>query len=151
MTMNRDKIKQLRERYPKGTRVQLISMEDPYAPVPPGTEGEVICVDDEGSIHAKWSNGSTLALIPGEDSFCVLPPQMTELKLYMPMTVDYFEEEYEDATPLPDFEAVRCVDTINAALLRERLREEAAQGLMRYYDREDSAAEKVRSLNFTAR
>ena len=97
--MNRDKVKQLRERYPKGTRVQLISMEDPYAPVPPGTEGEVVFVDDEGQIHAKWSNGSTLALIPGVDSFRVLPPRLTELKLYMPITVDYFEDEYEDAIP----------------------------------------------------
>ena len=94
--MNRDKVKQLRERYPEGTRIQLASMDDPYAPVPPGTEGEVICVDDEGSIHAKWGNGSMLALIPGEDSFRVLPPRLTELKLYMPMTVDYFENEYED-------------------------------------------------------
>ena len=148
--MNRDKIKRLREMYPKGTRVQLISMDDPYAPVPPGTEGEVVFVDDAGSIHTKWDNGSSLALIPGEDSFRVLPPRLTELKLYMPMTVDYFENEGEDAFPLLDFEAVRCVDNINAALLRERLPEEAAQGLMRYYDRENSTAEKVRSLNFTA-
>lgn len=148
--MNRDKVKQLRERYPKGTRVQLISMEDSYAPVPPGTEGEVICVDDEGQLHIKWSNGSTLALIPGEDSFRVLPPRLTELKLYMPMAVSYFEDEYEDAIPLSDFEAIQCVDNINAALLRERLPEETTQGLMRYYDREDGAAEKVGSLNFTA-
>lgn len=150
MTMNRGKIKQLRERYPKGTRVQLISMEDPYAPVPPGTEGEVICVDDEGQLHTKWGNGSTLALIPGVDSFRVLPPQLHELMLYMPMTVDYFENGGEDVFPLLDFEAARCVDNINAALLQERLPEEAAQGLMRYYDREDSVVEKVRSLNFTA-
>ena len=29
MTMNRDKVKQLRARYPKGTRIQLVSMDDP--------------------------------------------------------------------------------------------------------------------------
>ena len=148
--MNRDKVKQLSERYPKGTRVQLVSMEDPYTPVPPDTEGEVTFVDDAGSIHMKWDNGSSLALIPGVDSFRVLPPRLTELKLYMPMTVDYFGDEYEDAFPLLDFEAVRCVDNINAALLRERLPEEEAQGLMLYYDREDGVAEKVRSLDFTA-
>lgn len=148
--MNRDKVKQLRERYPKGTRVQLVSMDDPYAPVPPGTEGEVTFVDDAGSIHMKWDNGSSLALIPGEDSFRVLTPRLTELKLYMPMTVDYFENGCEELFPLLDFEAVRCVDNINAALLRERLPEEETQGLMRYYDREDGAAEKVKSLNFTA-
>lgn len=70
--MNRDKVKQLRARYPKGTRVQLISMEDPYTPVPPGTEGEIAFIDDAGGIHTKWDNGSMLALIPGEDSFRVL-------------------------------------------------------------------------------
>lgn len=148
--MNREKIKQLRERYPKGTRVQLVSMEDPYSPIAPGTEGEIAFIDDAGSVHMKWDNGSSLALIPGEDSFRVLTPRLTELKLYMPMTVDYFENGGEDAFPLLDFEAVRCVDNINAALLQERLPEEETRGLMHYYDREDSAAEKVRSLNFTA-
>ncbi len=148
--MNRDKVKQLRERYPKGTRVQLVSMEDPYSPIAPGTEGEIAFIDDAGSVHMKWDNGSSLALIPGEDSFRVLTPRLTELKLYMPMTVDYFENGGEDAFPLLDFEAVRCVDNINAALLQERLPEEETRGLMHYYDREDSAAEKVRSLNFTA-
>ena len=148
--MNRDKVKQLRARYPKGTRIQLISIEDPYASIAPGTEGEIAFIDDTGSVHVKWDNGSMLALIPGEDSFRVLPSRLTELKLYMPMTVDYFEDEYEDAIPLLDFEAVRCVDNINAALLRERLPEETTQGLMRYYDREDGVAEKVRRLNFTA-
>ena len=148
--MNKDKVKQLRDRYPKGTRIQLISMEDPYASIAPGTEGEVAFVDDAGSIHMKWNNGSSLALIPGEDSFRVLPPRLTELKLYMPMTVDYFENGGEELFPLLDFEAVRCVDNINAALLRERLPEEETQGLMRYYDREDGVAEKVKSLNFTA-
>lgn len=150
MTMNRDKIKRLREIYPKGTRIQLVSMEDPYSPIAPGTEGEIAFIDDAGSVHMKWDNGSSLALIPGEDSFRVLPPRLTELKLYMPMTVDYFENDGEDAFPLLDFEAVRCVDNINAALLRERLPEEETQGLMHYYDREDGVAEKVRSLNFTA-
>lgn len=148
--MNRDKVKQLRKRYPKGTRVQLVSMEDPYSPIAPGTEGEIAFIDDTGSVHVKWDNGSMLALIPGEDSFRVLPSRLTELKLYMPMTVDYFEDAYKDAIPLLDFEAVRCVDNINAAFLRERLPEEAAQGLMLYYDREDGVAEKVRSLNFNA-
>ena len=103
--MNRDKVKQLRARYPKGTRIQLISIEDPYTSIAPGTEGEIAFIDDTGSVHEKWDNGSMLALIPGEDSFRVLPSWLTELKLYMPMTVDYFEDECEDAIPLLDFES----------------------------------------------
>ena len=42
----------LRQQYPKGTRLQLISMEDPHG-VPEGTVGEVDFIDDAGQIHMK--------------------------------------------------------------------------------------------------
>ena len=72
-------------------------MDDPYAPIVPGTEGEVDFVDDIGQLHMKWDNGRTLALAPGEDSFTVLPPKLTTLKLYMPLTADLFApNEYGD-------------------------------------------------------
>ena len=55
--------------YPPGTRLVLLSMDDPYAPVPSGTKGTVVHVDDAAKIHMKWDNGRTLALVRGEDSF----------------------------------------------------------------------------------
>jgi len=55
-----------RKMYPAGTRVELVSMNDPQAP-PVGTEGTVIGVDDIGSILISWDNGSGLNAIPGED------------------------------------------------------------------------------------
>lgn len=55
--------------YPPGTRLVLLSMDDPYAPVPSGTKGTVVHVDDAAQIHMKWDNGRTLALVPSEDSF----------------------------------------------------------------------------------
>lgn len=55
--------------YPPGTRLVLLSMDDPYAPVPSGTKGTVVHVDDAAKIHMKWDNGRTLALVHGEDSF----------------------------------------------------------------------------------
>ena len=58
-----------KEMYPPGTRLELISMDDPYAPVPPGTRGTVQYVDDASQIGMKWDDGRTLSLIPGEDSF----------------------------------------------------------------------------------
>ena len=61
-----------KESYPPGTRVMLLSMEDPWAPVPSGTRGTVELVDDIGQIHMKWDNGRSLALVPGEDSFRML-------------------------------------------------------------------------------
>ena len=65
-------VERIREQYPIGTRIRLNSMSDPFAPVPPGTEGEVRLVDDMGTLHMKWDNGRTLGVVPGEDSFTVL-------------------------------------------------------------------------------
>ena len=58
-----------KDSYPPGTRVMLLSMEDPWAPDPSGTRGTVEAVDDIGQLHMKWDNGRTLALVPDEDSF----------------------------------------------------------------------------------
>ena len=54
--------------YPIGTKVELHHMDDPQAP-PSGTVGEVIFVDDIGTIHVKWETGSSLGLIYVVDSF----------------------------------------------------------------------------------
>ena len=61
----------LREKYPTGTIVKLISMNDVQSP-PVGTIGEVTMIDDMGSVHVNWQNGSTLALIPDVDSWEIL-------------------------------------------------------------------------------
>lgn len=67
-TAIRKKAEMLREIYPSGTEVELIYMEDKFAP-PTGTKGKVIMVDDMAQIHVKWENGSTLALVNGVDSW----------------------------------------------------------------------------------
>ena len=153
--IDRNFVKFLKEQYPKGTRVRLNSMSDPYAPVEPGTEGSVEMVDDAGQLLMKWDNGRTLALIPGEDSFSVLPPKLTTLKLYMPMTVDCFESDgcggtENEPTELSNYEAIRYVDNINAALRREELPAEAERGLMHYYGKNDEVDRKVRKVTFAA-
>lgn len=68
----RQQAKRYKEQYPPGTRLQLINMEDPYAPVESGTRGTVKLVDDIGQIHMHWDNGRTLVLVPGQDSFRTL-------------------------------------------------------------------------------
>jgi len=65
---SKEQIAALRERYPRGTRVELLGMDDPQAP-PKGTMGEILGVDDAGQILVRWATGSSLSLIPGVDSF----------------------------------------------------------------------------------
>ena len=70
-------LKELREQYPVGTRVELIYMNDPYNhKLVPGCQGTVRWVDDMGTIHVSWDCGSSLGLIPIEDEFkknCIAP------------------------------------------------------------------------------
>lgn len=75
MRSERFKIERTKQQYPPGTRLELQEMEDPYSPVRPGTRGTVEMVDDMGSIHMKWDNGRTLAVIPGVDQFRKLSAQ----------------------------------------------------------------------------
>ena len=56
----REQVEFLRQQYPAGTP-------------PPGTKGTVSHVDDLGQIGVKWDSGSSLSLIPGEDSFSKEP------------------------------------------------------------------------------
>lgn len=57
----------LKERFPAGTRVELVSMQDEYRKLKPGEKGTVICVDDIGTIHVNWDCGSSLGVAYGED------------------------------------------------------------------------------------
>ena len=75
-----------RERYKPGTRLMLLSMEDPFAPIAPGTKGTVVHVDDQAQIHMRWDNGRTLAIIPGEDGFRELTAQEFEEELNAKIT-----------------------------------------------------------------
>ncbi len=83
--LSRAQVERIRQQYPSGTEVELIAMpEDPY-PVPPGTRGKVIMVDDAGQLVMKWSNGSSLSLIPGVDQFCKVFQQESKQENTMKM------------------------------------------------------------------
>jgi len=77
-----EQVERIKALYPAGTRIRLNHMDDPWSPVPEGTEGTVDMVDDIGQLHMKWDNGRTLALVPGEDSFSVIP-QKQEMTMQM--------------------------------------------------------------------
>ena len=63
---SKERIDSIRKQYPKGTRVELVQMDDVQAP-PIGTKGTVIGVDDIGSIMVNWDNGSGLNAVYGID------------------------------------------------------------------------------------
>ena len=74
--MNRlkhDELADLRRRYPKGSRVKLVRMNDPYSlDLKAGSMGTVTHVDDIGTIHVVWDCGSILGVGYGEDSCTVV-------------------------------------------------------------------------------
>ena len=59
-----DVLEYLRREFPKGQRVQLVSMGDK---IPCGTLGTVYNVDDIGTVHVNWDSGSRLGVVNGED------------------------------------------------------------------------------------
>lgn len=66
--ISKEALQALRARYPKGTRVELVHMEDPFnTKLQPGCKGTVQHVDDIGTIHVAWDCGSGLGIAYGED------------------------------------------------------------------------------------
>ena len=70
MEIRPEVLKRLREEYPPGTRVELVEMlGEPRKDMVPGLRGEIMFIDDAGSAHIRWQNGSTLACLHGIDRF----------------------------------------------------------------------------------
>ena len=74
MTMKiptRREVEQIKARYTKGLRIELIQMNDPQAP-PVGTRGRIIALDDLGNIVVAWDNGCGLNVVPGVDRIRII-------------------------------------------------------------------------------
>lgn len=66
-----------KELHPPGIRIELVEMRDIQAP-PVGTKGIVRLVDDIGTVHVNWDNGSTLGLVPGEDKWKIVKDEVND-------------------------------------------------------------------------
>ncbi len=149
----------LRRQFPEGWRVKLREMKDDPQPIQLGSMGTLDHIDDAGTFHVKWDDGRELGLVLGRDSFSVLPPPVQTLKLYMPMTIGYFDEDScEEETEMGPREAAGYVAEVVAALEKERRTmehdmdapEDRARGLMAYYGKDDGVDRKVQSCQFFA-
>ena len=68
----REAVRAVRARYPAGTRVELVSMDDPYSRLKPGDRGTVKYVDDTGTVFVSWDCGSGLGVVYGVDQIRIL-------------------------------------------------------------------------------
>lgn len=60
----------LKNMYPIGTRVKVISLVNEEPNLPDGTIGTVVGYDDQPALLVRWDNGSSLSLLPYEgDNF----------------------------------------------------------------------------------
>lgn len=67
MSPDEKAVERIKADFPIGSRVMMIYSTDPLAPIDDGTEGVVSSVDDIGTIHINWDNGSCLGVILGEN------------------------------------------------------------------------------------
>lgn len=75
MLYQRDYVAHMREKYPPGTRVEVVSLCNEEEHLKPGTKGTVVGVDDQPALLVNWDNGSSLSLLIGQDQFRVIPEQ----------------------------------------------------------------------------
>jgi hypothetical protein len=56
-----------------GMRIRMINMDDDTSAIDEGMEGTIMTIDDLGTLHVKWDDGSQLGVIPTVDEYELLP------------------------------------------------------------------------------
>ena len=155
MSMKYEWVEFLREQFPKGSRIELKEQDanTPYR-LPVGAKGTLDCIDDSGVFDVQWDSGEYLAISIGQDRFSVTQPDAHTMRLYMPLTADLYERndwgDMEDTpTELDGRDLTDYEDKITAALLCNRMDEEAERGIMNWYHEDDGVNRKVRSVVFS--
>ena len=64
---HKDFVERMRNQYPPGTRVEVISLCNEEEHLKPGMKGTVVGVDDQPALLVDWDNGSSLGAAYGVD------------------------------------------------------------------------------------
>lgn len=87
MWPTRKEVDAIKARYPEGTRIRLIHMDDPE-PITPGSEGTVNFVDDAGHLLMKWDDGRSIALMVNMDQFEIISQKNDQEVVYVDRKFD---------------------------------------------------------------
>lgn len=145
-----DVVVTLRSSYPKGSKVELISMAEDIHRLPDGLKGQLDHIDDAGQFHVSFENGSYRALLLGEDNFRITPVTFKTVKYFFPITVDRYERlhfggDLDGPESLFASEIIDNLFYIDSALEKTK-KDYGIQGHWEDYDEEDELKEKVQSL-----
>ena len=69
---HKDFVERMRNQYPPGTRVEVISLCNEEEHLKPGMKGTVVGVDDQPALLVNWNSGGSLSLLIGQDHFRVI-------------------------------------------------------------------------------
>lgn len=145
----------LRYMCPKGSRIKLRKAKDSDNSMKAESMGTLERIDDSGHFYVQWDDGRTLSLVLGEDHFSVLPPETTNLKLYMPLAADFYKCDesgflLDESTSLDSRELLAFEDSIHAEMGKNCHPDEKECGVMFWYYGNDVIADKVLSAFFTS-
>ncbi len=70
---SRETVERLRRQYPRGTRIEITRLQDPYSRLAAGSRGTVEFVDDAGSLFCVFDNGEHIGLLYGIDGYRKVP------------------------------------------------------------------------------
>ena len=70
---SREQVARIRTQYPKGTRIEITHIADPYSKLTAGSRGTVEFVDDTGSLFCAFDNGEHIGLLYGVDGYRIIP------------------------------------------------------------------------------
>ncbi|HBL84707.1 MAG: hypothetical protein A2Y17_11280 [Clostridiales bacterium GWF2_38_85] len=69
----KEQVDLVRQNYPKGTRIEVTHIDDPYSKLTTGSRGTVTIIDDTGSLFCDFDNGERIGLLYGIDGYRKVP------------------------------------------------------------------------------